>query len=262
MKQLLSIEWIKIKKLRTTLVLVLAYIVLVPAWMFAWNYFFGNINKTIPIFPDTKTLWSFPTVWKFVTYSASYFNLMLSVLVVILTANEFSNRTMRQHIIDGLSKQKVIASKFLVVVGLAIFVSIYCFLVAVIFGMSQSESIDLWTNTHYVGLFFVQSLCYFGLAFLIGILIQKSALSIILFYGYIFVEAMVGFFLPANVYVWFPANAFSKLTPMPFFEVLSVQRVESGELINLPTYQNLLICGAYLVLIYMFSYWRLKRKDL
>ena len=262
MKQLLSIEWIKIKKFRTSTILILAYMALVPAWMFAWNYFFGNINKAIPIFPDTKTLWSFPTVWKFVTYAASYFNLMLSVLVVILTANEFSSRTMRQHVIDGLSKQKVIAAKFLVVVGLAIFVSVYCYIIAVIFGISQSDSFGLWTNSHYTALFFIQSLCYFGLAFLIAILIRKSALSLIIFYGYIFVEAMIGFFLPPSVYLFFPANAFSKLTPMPFFEILSVKRIEAGELINIPTYQNLIICGVYLVFIYVISYWRLKKKDL
>jgi len=262
MKQLLSIEWIKISKLRATTVLLLVYMLLVPAWMFAWNYIFEDINSTVPIFPDTKTLWSFPTVWKFVTYSASYFNLMLCVLVVILTANEFSNRTMRQHIIDGLSKQKVIAAKFLVILGLAIFVSVYCFIVAAIFGISQSKSIDLWSNIHYVGLFFIQSLCYFGLAFLIGILIQKSALSIIIFYGYIFIEAMVGFFLPPNLYIWFPANAFAKLSPIPFLEILSERRVENGELILIPMYQNLLICGGYLCLIYLLAFWRLKKKDL
>lgn len=262
MKQLLSIEWIKVKKLKAAWIIILAYMVLLPVWMYAWNNIFGELNKGIPIFPSTKTLWSFPTVWKFVTYAASYFNLLLSVLIVILTANEFSNRTLRQHIIDGLSKQKVIAAKFLVVVGLAVFVTIYCFIISVTFGITQSETIDLWSNIHYLGLFFVQSLCYFGFAFLLGILIQKSALSIILFYGYIFVEAIVGLFLPSNVYAWFPANNFSKLTPLPFFETLSMQRVENGELTVWPMYQNVIVSLVYLVLIYTIAYLRLKRKDL
>lgn len=264
MKQLLSIEWIKIKKLKAAWIIIFAYMLLVPVWMYAWNNIFGQLNSSLPapIFPSTKTLWSFPTVWKFVTYAASYFNLLLSVLIVILTANEFSNRTLRQHIIDGLSKQKVITSKFLVIIGLAVFVTLYCFMISLIFGLTQGETIDFWENIEYLGLFFIQSLCYFGFAFLLGILIKKSALSIILFYGYIFVEAIVGLFLPATIYAWFPANNFSKLTPLPFFETLSNQRVDLGELVIWPMYQNVIVSLIFLTLIYATAYLRLKRKDL
>ncbi len=264
MKQLLSIEWIKVKKLNAAWIIILAYIILLPVWMYVWNIFFSDLNSNLPIplFPSTKTLWSFPTVWKFVAYAASYFNLLLSVLVVILTANEFSNRTLRQHIIDGLSKQKVIAAKFLVIIGLALFVTLYSFIVSIVFGLAESKTVDLWTNVHFLGLFFVQSLCYFGFAFLLGILIRRSALSIIVFYGYIFVEAVVGLILPAKIYAWFPANNFARLTPIPFLEALATKRVESGDLVILPPYQNVIVCFVFLVLIYTFAYLRLKRKDL
>lgn len=264
MKQLLSIEWIKLKKLSALHIITLIYIVMVPAWMFAMNLWFGQLNKAIPLFPNTKTLWSFPTVWRFVTYSASWFTFLYCIVVVIITTNEFTNRTMRQHIIDGLTKGKVIAAKFLVLLFLAVFVTLVVFLTGFFFGASQSESIDLYSNIHYVFLFFLQTLCYFGLAFFISILIKRPALSILIYMGIQFIEFIIGFFLPQWIYAYMPMNNIAKLTPLPFFDGL-VKKMEEdkGEsLIILETWQIMAVAGIAMLIFYLLAYSRLRRKDL
>jgi ABC-2 type transport system permease protein len=263
MKQLLSIEWLKIRKLNAVLIIVFIYLCLLPSWMYAMNLWFTQVNKAIPLFPSTKVLWSFPQVWRFVSYSASYFNILFAVIVVILTTNEFTNRTLRQHIIDGQSKQKVILSKFMVVLGFSVFVTLYTFLIGFVFGVSLSKSIDLYTNIHVIFLFFLQTLCYFGLAFMLAILIKKPALSIILYVGILFVETIVGFFIPSNVYAFFPMNIISKLTPLPFFNGIVRKMEKNGEhIVRLEMWQIACFAFGIMVLFYLVAFLRLRKKDL
>src|SRR6476620_12364350 len=47
------------------------------------------------------SLYKFPDLWQKLTYIASYFNLLLGILVIILITDEYSFRTLRQQIIDG-----------------------------------------------------------------------------------------------------------------------------------------------------------------
>lgn len=264
MRQLLAIEWIKIKKLKATYFILLSFIVLLPVWMIAMNYWFEMMNNNIPIklFPSTKDLWTFPTVWKFVTWSASWFNYILCILIIILTAQEFSNKTMRQHVIEGLSRKDVILSKIIVLFGFSLFSTTIVFLTGLIFGLSQSEEIDLYHNIHMIFLSFIQSFCYFGFAYVITVLVKKSALSILIFYGYLFVEMILGIFIPTNVYTFFPANTMASLTPMPFLEILTKSKVESGEFILLNAWEIATVGLIYTGLFYTFIYYRLNRKDL
>ena len=265
MKKLMQIEWIKIKKLNSVKIILAIYMVMIPLWMWVMNLWFTEMNKAIPLFPDSKTLWSFPTVWKFVTYSASYFNLLLlAIIMVILTTNEFANRTLRQHIIDGMTKRQVIYAKFLVVLLFSVISTCYVFLIGAIFGMSQGTGLDLYHNIHYIGLYFVQTLCYFGLAFFLSILIRKSALSIILFYGVIFFETIVGWFVPNWFYAYLPLNNFSKLTPLPFFGQMLKKAEENGAdgIYYLDLWQVVLVSLLYMFLLYAIALFRLNRKDL
>ncbi|MGV3612841.1 MAG: ABC transporter permease [Fluviicola sp.] len=258
MKKLFQIEWIKIKKLNSVKIILAIYMVMIPLWMLVMNLWFTKLNEAIPLFPDSKELWSFPSVWRFVTYSSSYFNqLLMAVIIVILTSNEFASKTLRQHIIDGMTKRQIIYSKFLVVLFFSIISTCYVFLIGTIFGMSQGGGLDLYHNIHYIGLYFVQTLCYFGLAFLVSILLQKPALSIILFYGIIFFETIIGFFIPNWIYAFFPLNNFAKLTPLPHFD-----KIFGGMSWSLQFWQVVLIALFYMFLLYAIALFRLNRRDL
>lgn len=265
MKKLIQIEWIKIKKLTSVKVILLVYMALIPLWMLGMNAFFEDVNTKLKLFPTSETMYSFPNIWGFITYSASYFNLLLAVVVIILTTNEFSNRTLRQHVIDGLTKRQVIFSKFMVVVFLSMVATAYVFLIGTIFGLSQGKGIDLYTNVHFMGLFFVQTLCYFALAFFLSVLIMRPALTIVLFYGIIFMETITGLFLPASVYAFLPMNNISKLTPLPFFKEIFVTNPDADhrrEFYILDLWQVALLSLFYMMILYFISLVRLNRKDL
>jgi len=264
MKKLIQIEWIKIKKLNSVKIILAIYMVLLPISMLGLNAFFEKINVKLNLFPSSETMFSFPNVWGVVTYSASYFNLLLAVIVIILTTNEFSNRTLRQHVIDGLTKREVILSKFLVVFFLSAIATFYSLLVGTVFGLSQGKGLDLYTNIHFIGLFFIQTLCYFGLAFFLSILLRRPALSIILFYGILFLEVVIGIFLPDSVYAFMPMNNTSKLTPLPFFREIFVDSnpKHRHEFYMLDLWQVALLSLLFMFIWYAIALSRLNRKDL
>lgn len=266
MKKLIQIEWIKIKKLTSVKVILLIYMAMIPLWMLGMNEFFEELNTKLKLFPTSETMYSFPNIWGFITYSASYFNLLLlAVVVVILTTNEFSNRTLRQHVIDGLTKRQVIVSKFIVVFILSAIATAYVFLVGTIFGLSQGKGLDLYTNVHFVGLFFVQTLCYFGLAFFLSVLLIRPALTIVLFYGVVFIETVFGWFLPQKIYAFMPMNNISKLTPLPFFQEIFVTNPDAkhrGEFYILDLWQVALLSLFYSMILYAIALYRLNRRDL
>lgn len=264
MVQLLKIEWLKLRKLNAFFIILCFFIVLLPTWMFALNFMFSQWNKVLHIFPDSKDFWSFPTVWRFVTYSASWFTFLFSIVIIIITTQEFENKTLRQHVIDGLSKRQVIVSKLLVIVILTTIMAAIVFITTLSFGASQGE-VNLYEKIHYFVQYIVQSFCYLGLAFVIAMLIKKPALSILIYLGIQFVEFMVGNFLPEKVYEFFPMNCISKLTPNPIIEGLTQRTAEKNHM-DTPfmseNWQNVLVAGITLVVLYSFAYYRLKKKDL
>ncbi len=263
MKQLLSIEWLKLRKLTAFHLITVIYIIILPSWMFAMNLWFGALNKQLHFFPSTKELWSFPTVWRFVTYSGSWFTFLFSIVIIILTTQEFSNKTLRQHVIDGLSKTQVIGSKLLVILLMTIFVTLIVFLTGLFFGMSQNE-IDLYTKIHYLFQFMLQAFCYFGFAFVLAMLIKKPALTILVYLGAQFAEFVAGIFLPDYIYSYFPLNSIAKLTPLPLFEQLTqaTDKLNKQNSYIPENWQSVIVAVLTMIALYSFAYYRLKKKDL
>src|SRR5690606_20750922 len=101
MKRLMTIEWLKLKKLTSLKIILLVYIVLFPLVLFGLINFFGKIFDGI--LGNSWSPYEFPDIWKFTTYASSYFNVLMGVLIVIVVTNEYNFRTFRQNVIDGLS---------------------------------------------------------------------------------------------------------------------------------------------------------------
>lgn len=264
MAQLFKIEWLKLRKLNAFFIILAIFIVIIPSWMYAMNLWFSALNTQMKIFPDSKVLWSFPTVWRFVTYSASWFTFLFSIVIIIITTQEFENKTLRQHIIDGLTKGQVIFGKLLVIIILTFIMAVIVFLTALCFGASQGE-IHLYEKIHYFSQYIVQTFCYLGLAFIIAMLVKKPALSILIYLGVQFTEFVIGIFLPKEIYAYFPMNCIAKLTPLPLFEQInrkaSAANNQKAEFMS-ENWQNVMVAGITLVVLYSFAYYRLKKKDL
>ena len=180
MLHLLGIEYRKVKNYTTFWVMLIIYAVLIP--LIIWGISAFNLGQEgTPVYWEGSSVFKFPVVWNGVTYVASWFNLLLGIIIVLIISNDFNYRTFKQNVIDGLSKQQVIASKFLFLTVLASAVTLYTFLMGVIFGFIFSDSGNMLDGIYYLGIYFIQTIGYFTLAFLFSILIRKTALSIIIF---------------------------------------------------------------------------------
>src|SRR5688572_6830858 len=102
MKQLLAIEWLKIKRYRTFWILTGFFLVLLP--LLNYQILHGMVKIGGGGINLLSQSYSFPAVWGNVGFWGSIFILFLSILIIILTTNEFNFRTHRQNVIDGLKR--------------------------------------------------------------------------------------------------------------------------------------------------------------
>lgn len=263
MKQLLSIEYAKLKKLTSIKIIFLCYAVIIPMWMYFMDFFFHQHPGLKAIITD-DALFAFPHVWKFTVYSASFFNVLMGVTIVIITCNEIQFKTLRQNVIDGLSKKEAIISKLFVVSVFSFIVTLYTFLTGLVLGGIYSGFDNAFDGIDRILLYLLQTLGYFSFAFLFALVVRRSALSIILFIVYFPVESIAGAFLPKGLYQFFPLKVLADLTPMPFFEKLLSQAEKiSGEKIwLLPMEWKIILSLVYSALFFGISYYILKKRDL
>ena len=118
MKRLLSIEFQKIQKNRASKVLVITYFFLLSliTLIASLKFSIGSFEISIA----DQGIFNFPYIWHFNTYIASWFKLFLAVVIVSMMANEYTYGTLKQNLIDGLSKKEFILSKFYVVIALVL----------------------------------------------------------------------------------------------------------------------------------------------
>lgn len=184
MKALLAIEWLKIKYYRTFWILIAFFAVLV----LLWNYQIANgMIKMGGAGSNLITqAYQFPDVFSNTAYWASYMIWFLCILIIILTANEYTFRTNRQNIIDGWKRLDFLHAKVGMIIILSLLATAYVFVVGLILGLSNSAAVsDLFSGTSALFYFFIMSLNYLGFALLLTIWIRRSGLAISLFIIYV-----------------------------------------------------------------------------
>ena len=109
MKRLLTIELQKIWLNKASRVLSIIYFLslFLLASIALIEFDFGFFK-----FEAAKSgFFNFPYIWHFTTFVASWFKLFLAVIIVSMVANEFSYGTLKQNLIDGMSKKEFLLSK-------------------------------------------------------------------------------------------------------------------------------------------------------
>lgn len=254
---LLRTEFRKIFPYRTFWVILAIYAVLMVLLLY------GSTSMQINGKMLGDETFQFPGLWMRLTYVAHFFNLLLGILIIVLVTDEYSYRTIRQQVIDGLSRAEVVLSKFYVVLALAVFSTVFVLALGLYFGLiySSDKSVNgIFSQIDYLPYYFVQAVAYMALAMLFAFIIRKSGLAIIAFIAYTkIVEPLIHFQLPDYIDKYFPMKALDSLTPMPGQEIVGqlTSPIEqlSPAMASLP---SLLYVGLFLLLTYAV----LKIRDL
>ena len=138
MKRLFLIEFEKLRANRSSRILIGAYFILLTsiALIAAIKFDVGPIKFHLA----EQGIFNFPYIWHFNAYIGAWFKIFLAVVIVSMTANEYSNKTIKQNLIDGLSKREFLHSKWVMIFSLAAISALFIFVVSLILGLIYSVS--------------------------------------------------------------------------------------------------------------------------
>lgn len=213
-----------------------------------------NINR-IP-------LYHFPDVWQNLIWISGLFKIVLSIMVVISITNEYQYRTIRQNIIDGMSRWQFLLSKILTNVLLSLMSVTMIFLIGLVTGMIYSPEIsmsDMFTDLEFFPAYFLEIFAFLSYALMIGILVQRSGLTIILLLLSHMIELIMKVNLPdeaEGLKQFFPMQSISNLVSLPFARY-ALQEIQDYVAIS-----AIAIAIVWTILFNYFSYLRLKQADI
>ena len=222
---------------------------------------------------DIPSFYSFPVIWDTYAWLAAKANLFLAILVIFLVGNEFSFRTFRQHIVDGMSRLDLIHGKLLVIIAIAFANTVLIFVFAWIFGLIYSNGYDFsdtFSHMYMLGIYFIQAICYMVFAMFLAIWLQNKTLSMVVLLVYsLILEPIIR--LVVKKYIWtkmglfFPVKVITKLTPIPENGVVAFIKENAeinGFTESLPLYQNLILAIVYSVIFYLIARRIMMKRDL
>lgn len=277
MKRLFLIEFDKLRANRSSRILISVYFILLTsiALIAAIKFDIGPIKFNLA----EQGIFDFPYIWHFNAFMGAFFKIFLAVVIVSMTANEYSNKTLKQNLIDGLSKREFLHSKWIMVIFLAGISTLFIFLVSLILGLIYSnynEVSIIVQDLEYLLAYFIKLVAFFAFCLFLGTAIKRSAFAL----GFLGVWQMFegicyGLLLwkspswlnAEDVYRLFPLNAMSNLVPEPFSKLSAVRNLakQVGEEVTKNTNVQLLDVGIVLLWCYVFyllTYRLLKRRDL
>jgi hypothetical protein len=186
MGELLKIEWLKIRRYTAFIVMSIFFIVAV----IATNYIVYSVNKNMAnnmgnaISMMSFSPYSFENTWQTTSYATGFILLLPSLLLVMLVTIEYTFKTHRQNIIDGLSRQQFISVKIMLALVFAVVSTLLVFITAICFGWASGTNFSLH-GIEFVGFFFLKAITYNLIAILISVLIKRTGFATGVFFIYL-----------------------------------------------------------------------------
>lgn len=270
MIRLFEIEWLKLKNYKVFWILIgmyyLGLIVVLSSGMFLMQFLKSKGAEFEGIDPTIIPLYDFPDVWQNMTYIATFFKIILAFIVIISVTNEIGYRTMRQNVIDGLSKWEFLKSKFVLIIVLSLTATLFLFIEGIITGLIYSTVTYpdyIFSDLEFLAAYFLEVVTFLSLALLLGILFKKAGFAIVLIFMYSLIfEPFITINMEHNVWInaysswaapYFPIKALNNLIRVPF------QRYVFMEIQDFIAWKDVLVVVVWLT-IYQFSIYKLLDK--
>jgi ABC-type transport system involved in multi-copper enzyme maturation permease subunit len=241
MLRLLTIEFHKLKHNTASKALSLIYFGLLTsiALIAAIRFDIGPIKFHLA----EAGIFNFPYIWHFNTYMASILKFFLLLVIVSMIANEYSYKTLKQNLIDGLSKKEFILSKFYAVLTFSAISTLFVFVVSLILGFIYSDYNEIGIITSdlsYLIAFFIKLVGFFSLGLFFGILVKRSAFAVGAIVVWLIVESIFKGYLfwtfksaentserVSEIMQFLPLEAMANLIKEPFSRLGAVRSVAS-----------------------------------
>ncbi len=278
MKRLLAIELQKIWKNRASKVLTISYFVIL-----SFIALIASINIKIGSFQlhfAEMGIFNFPFIWHFNTYIAAILKFFLAIVIVSMMANEYSYGTLKQNLIDGMSKKEFVLSKFLTVVLFAFVSTFFVFIMSLILGYSFSSYTELsiiFSDMDYLLAYFVKLVGFFSFCLFLGVLVKRSAFAIGFLFVWNIIEGIANGILTFKVFPksstasqitqFFPLESMSNLIVEPITRLSVIKNIQTavGDT-NVKDYSvhfsSIFIVLVWTTLFIFLTYKIIKKRDL
>lgn len=277
MLRLLQIELYKIRHNRAARFLIISYFLLLIslALIAAIKFDIGPIKFHLA----EQGIFNFPYIWHLNTYLAALLKIFLLLVIVSMTANEYSYKTIKQNLIDGLSKKEFILSKFYTVVLFALISTLFVGIISLILGLIYSDYTEIsiiFSDLEYLFAYWLKLVAFFSMGLFFGILIKRSAFA----FGGILIWAIIEWIgmgllrwksgLEDNyeaIAQFFPLNAMMNLIKEPFtrFNAVKTAANQLGEQVVKDFSvqpKDVIIVILWTIIFVYSSYILLKKRDL
>lgn len=281
MLRLLTIEFHKLKYNRASKILSIIYFGLLTsiALIAAIKFEFGNFKLHLA----DAGIFNFPYIWHFNTYIAAILKFFLLLVIVSMMSNEYSYKTLKQNLIDGLSKKEFILSKFYTVIAFALVSTIFVFVVSLVLGLVYSDYNELaiiFSDLDYLLAFFIKLVGFFSFGLFLGILVKRSAFAVGAMFVWLIIEGMFKGYLYWSfkdatntsekvdaIMQFLPLEAMSNLIKEPFSRLGAVRSAANtmGEVFTKSyavEFTTILIVSFWTFVFIYLSYALLKKRDL
>ena len=270
MIRLFIIEWTKLRRYRAFQVLTGLYFLIVVVVGSSGMLFLAYLkHKGVEfhdIDPTMLPVYRFPYVWQNLAFLAARLKLLLAFIIILSITNEVSYKTLRQNIIDGLTRVEFILSKLSMIFVLSLINTVLIFLIGLITGLiySPDKSFSvIFSNIQYLGAFFLNIFSFLVFAMFIALLIRRTGVVIIFLAMYtVIIEPIITAIfanapLPpiyAKLVPFFPRQAITNLIPNPFPQFI-LQRMQ-----DYISFSNVAIATGEMLLFLWLIYLMLRLK--
>ncbi len=221
-------------------------------------------------------IFNFPIIWHITTFFASYFKFFFAIVVVSMIGNEYSNKTLKQNLIDGLSKKEFILSKFYTIVFFSLCATVLIGLATFLIGLyysSYTEASIIFREVEFVLAYFVKLVGFFSLCLFFGMLVKRSAFALgflVILYIFEWLVFWAAYYFSGNTDTAFkvkhfmPLESMYKLIDQPIQRIVMTKFPEKTDMAYdyaVHWYEILIVLGWSAIFIFL-SYRLLKKRDL
>lgn len=264
--KLLKIDLIKLTNYRAFNVLIGLYALLIVSIPITVIEFLKWLKEKGAEFDDFDPMkipvLHFPDIWQNVTFVYTFLKIFLAIVVVISISNEFSYKTIRQNIIDGLSRTEFIKSKLMTILMLSLGSTVLVFLTSLLTGLIYTPDVEfskVFETSSFIFAYFLDLFGYLIFAFFLTVLFKRSALTVFILMLYRPIELTIMGILPRYLdflHDYFPMQALSNLIDVPF------PRYWFQEIQDYVAMDAVAIVVVYIVLFVYAIHYKLKTSDI
>ncbi|MBW2961375.1 ABC transporter permease [Mesonia aestuariivivens] len=238
MLRLLHIEFHKLRYSKSTKILTIIYF-LIPlsiSLIASIDFNFIGINVRVA----DQGIFNFPYIWHFNTFLISFLKLFLAIVIVSMMSNEYTNRTLKQNLIDGLSKKEFILSKFYMILALSLASTVFVFILSLILGLFFSDFTEasiIFSDLEFILAYFIKLVGFFSFCMFLGVLVKRSAFALGFLFVWYIIEKIIYLILlfkimgteagADKVMQFFPLEATANLIKQPFSRLNFIQTAAS-----------------------------------